>query len=168
MDNRLTYNFFDQHVATVAHDLIGALLVWNNVTVMITETEGYRGVDDAASHAAKGPTARSCIMFGPAGYTYVYLIYGMHNCLNIVTEPENSPSAVLIRAIKVIETNTLISGPGRVCAFLGITRLDNGINLLTSNTHYVLPRQANLEIISTPRIGITKNKDILWRFLIKK
>jgi 3-methyladenine DNA glycosylase Mpg len=94
---RFSQSFFEQTTPMVAQALLGQRLVVNRQVAVITETEAYRGEDDPASHAFKGPTPRAKIMFGPAAMTYVYLIYGMHHCLNIVTEPTGQAGAVLIR-----------------------------------------------------------------------
>lgn len=98
---KLSYEFYNRHVTEVAKDLLGKTLIVNNMQGIITETEAYKGADDEASHAFKGSTPRSSIMFGEPGFSYIYLIYGMYNCLNIVTEERGSPSAVLIRGLKL-------------------------------------------------------------------
>lgn len=166
MDNRLGYDFFVQDVVTVAYELIGKELVWKNQRVIITETEAYRGADDPACHAFRGPTPRTQVMFGPPGVSYVYFIYGIHHCLNIVTSPSDIASAVLIRAVYVPDEKRLVKGPGNVCKFLSITRNHNGIDLLTSSTYGVYNRDdISLLIKITTRIGITQNKEALWRFV---
>ena len=97
---KLCDDFYNRSVVEVAQDLLGKTLVFFNFRGVITETEAYRGADDEASHAFKGPTPRSSIMYGPPGYSYVYLIYGLYHCLNIVTEAEGNPAAVLIRGLQ--------------------------------------------------------------------
>lgn len=160
---RLTADFFNNHVCQVARDLLGKRLVFGKYEGIITETEGYRGADDEASHAYRF-TKRSAIMFGPSGRSYVYLIYGMYHCLNIVTEEKDSPSAVLIRGLML--PDIYLSGPGKICRHLGITMKENGIDLLSNHDFYVTEGIVPKEIITTPRIGITKAKDKLWRFLM--
>lgn len=167
MEKRLEQDFFERHVAEVAYDLIGKVLLWNGIRLLITETEAYRAIDDEASHAFKGPTPRTQVMFGPPGISYVYLIYGIYHSLNIVTEPEVFASAVLIRTVKDLSHNLLISGPGKVCKHLNITRKNNGINLLDESLYGVIDNNTIPNLVTTPRIGITKNKEILWRFLMK-
>lgn len=98
---RLSYDFYKRNVVEVARDLIGKNLVFRNFQGIITETEAYRGSDDEASHAYKGMSNRSAIMFGPPGYLYVYMIYGMYYCINVVTEEVGHPSAVLIRGLRL-------------------------------------------------------------------
>src|SRR3989338_4591344 len=106
MGGRLTKNFFEKPTLWVAGNLLGKVLIRNwrgkEIKAIITEAEAYCGFDDKASHASRGITQRNKIMFGGAGRAYVYLIYGMHHCLNIVTERENYPSAVLIRGVKLL------------------------------------------------------------------
>lgn len=160
---RLPYNFYKRNVVEVAKDLIGKNLVFNNYRGIITETEGYRGSDDEASHAYRGISKRSAIMFGPPGYLYVYMIYGMYYCLNVVTEEESCPSAVLIRGLKL--PDIYLSGPGKICRYLGITTSHNGINLAVSDNFYLTEGMNIKNINTTPRIGIKKAIDKPWRFI---
>ncbi len=161
---KLDNNFYNRHVVEVAKDLLGKTIVFGKVKGVITETEAYRGADDEASHAFN-LTPRSSIMFGPSGYSYVYFIYGMYYCLNIVTEEKNSPSAVLIRGLKLPDIN--LNGPGKICKYLGITKEHNGINLVTDDNFYLTEGVINsVTYTSTARIGIKKAIDKQWRFLI--
>lgn len=167
MDFKLGHDFFNRHTVEVAIDLLGKKICFNNQFGIITETEAYRGFDDEASHAYRGPTKRSQIMFGQAGYSYIYLIYGMHNCLNFVTEPEGSAGAVLIRGIKVpkivySETN----GPGKLTKHFMITRTFNGINIIQNNSFYLTEAIKVHAYNTTPRIGISTAKEKLWRFCL--
>lgn len=148
-----------------AKGLLGATLSFQGKSGCIIETEAYRGMDDPASHAHKGPTPRSSIMFGVPGVIYVYLIYGMHHCLNIVTEPEGTPAAILIRGLQ-LEDGTLIQGPGRVCSYLGITRALNGALLNTEKSLSLELSHTSFPYTSTSRIGIEKGLDKLWRFIV--
>lgn len=161
---KLDNSFYNRHVVEVAKNLLGKTMVFGKVKGIITETEAYRGADDEASHAFSW-TPRSSIMFGPPGYSYIYFIYGMYHCLNIVTEEKNSPSAVLIRGLKLPDIH--LNGPGKICKYLGITREHNGINLVTDNNFYLTEGIINAATYtSTARIGIKKAIDKQWRFLI--
>jgi len=148
---KLTHEFYNRHVVEVAKDLLGKELVVGDFRGIITETEAYRGSDDEASHAARGITERSKIMFGPAGYVYIYIIYGMYYCLNIVTEEAGQASAVLIRGIRLPDVN--LNGPGKVCRHLNITKTDNGINLAESDYIYLTDGERVSNFTTTPRIG---------------
>ncbi len=163
---KLNRDFFDRPTLVVAQELLGKVLVFKNYKGIITETEAYLGFKDPASHAAKGETPRTKIMFGQAGFSYVYLIYGMYYCLNIVTEKEGFPAAVLIRGIKLLdEANTHLDGPGKLCRHLGITKEHNGIDMTTNDELYVACIKQKLKHTKTPRIGIKVGTDKLWRFL---
>ncbi|AIK96652.1 DNA-3-methyladenine glycosylase [Candidatus Odyssella acanthamoebae] len=164
---KLDHNFFNRNCAVVAHDLIGKKLVFGEHAGIITETEAYRGADDPASHAHRGITPRSAIMFGPPGKSYVYFIYGMYYCLNIVTEPEGEASAVLIRGLKLLTPPlTHLNGPGKLCRHLGITTRHNGIDLLSDPTFYVSEGIQDVDVNITPRIGIKKATEKPWRFVL--
>jgi DNA-3-methyladenine glycosylase len=133
---KLPQEFYERPAAEVAVDLLGRRLVCVSQADgviragIIVETEAYVGPEDLASHASRGRTARSEVMFGPAGIAYVYLIYGMHHCFNAVTGPEGFPAAVLVRALEP-ETGTEVrtNGPGLVCRALQIDRSYNGADL---------------------------------------
>eukprot|EP01132_Coremiostelium_polycephalum_P000078 gene78-104_t len=161
---KLPYDFYNRHVVEVAKDLLGKTFVWGNHRGLIIETEAYRGADDAASHAARGITPRSKTMFGPPGHVYVYLIYGMYYCLNVVTEEEGQAGAVLIRGIKL--PDLLLDGPGKVCRHLGINQSHNGLNLTMSPDAYFTYGTVVDRYVETPRIGIKKATDKLWRFTL--
>ena len=165
----LCKNFFEQPTVTVAQNLIGTTLVYQGREIIITETEGYVGEDDPACHAAKGRTKRTEVMFGPAGITYVYLIYGMYHCLNIVTEAQDFPAAVLIRGgIDRHNPHLKLDGPGKLCRSLEITREDNQQSA-TDGTHlYFTKAQRVYDFESTPRIGIKVGTDKLWRFVMTR
>lgn len=141
----------------------------------ICEVESYVGENDKASHASKGKTKRTEIMYGQPGYAYIYLIYGMYHCLNIVTEVENFPAAILIRACEGIENvfkNT--NGPGKLCREFFIDRTLNGCDLTTSKELYIADDGARIprkHIISAPRIGVAyAGEDALlpWRYFYSK
>ena len=162
----LPRSFFERNAVDVAYDLIGKELILNSHRVQIIETEAYLGPEDPASHAYKGPTPRARIMFGPAGHFYVYLIYGMHYCMNIVAHESKQAGAVLIRGIKVGQQNIL--GPGRVCKYLNIDKNFNHLDITTHPHIYCLNTNIQPEIISTPRIGIKVGLDKAWRFIDKQ
>jgi DNA-3-methyladenine glycosylase len=166
---KLKRTFFKQSTLDVAKQLIGKILVFQNHKGIITETEAYFGFDDPASHAFRGKTPRTEVMFGEAGFTYVYLIYGMYHCLNFVTEDDGFPAAVLIRGIELINNKDapLLNGPGKLCKYLGITKTHNNIDITKENDFYVACVNKQLPFISTPRIGIKEGKDKLWRFIHK-
>jgi len=158
----------------VAARLIGASLRINGVGGIIIETEAY-DASDPASHSFRGPTPRNAPMFGPVGRAYVYRIYGLHWCLNIVCDALSPGSAVLIRALEpvwgldlmmarrgAVRTRELCAGPGRLCQALGITGALNGQKLDTAPFALQL---ASPEVVSVgPRIGLRHGTDTLWRF----
>jgi DNA-3-methyladenine glycosylase len=165
-------SFFERPADLVARDLIGATLLYNDAGGMIVEAECYHP-SDPASHSFRGPTQRNAAMFGKPGDIYVYRIYGMHWCVNFVCQPG---SAVLIRALEPtvgIEQMTdrrgglaprlLTSGPGRLCAALGITRQDDGATVF-SPPFRLIANDTRLSILVGPRIGITKAVDEPFRF----
>ena len=133
-------DFYARPTTAVARELLGKLLVRRRdgrrapLVARIVEVEAYLGERDAASHARRGPTPRAAIMFGPPGFVYVYLIYGMHHCMNFVTEADGTAGAVLIRAAEPIvgfdpAPVRPLAGPGKLCAALGITLAHKGLDL---------------------------------------
>jgi DNA-3-methyladenine glycosylase len=164
---RLTREFFERETVEVSQDLIGKAFIFGNNLGIITETEAYIGyADDHACHAHRGKTKRTEIMFGPAGFSYVYFIYGMYHCLNVVTEEEGRAAAVLFRGIKLITPPEIsLNGPGKLCKFLGINIEHNKIDLINSNDFYFADADLTLPFKATPRIGITKAIDKPWRFI---
>lgn len=137
----------------------------------IVETEAYVGPDDRASHARVGPRGRAALMFGPAGVAYVYLIYGLHNCFNVVTETPGYPGAVLVRAVEPLDNVDRANGPALVCRALAIDRTCNGIDLTTSE-HLYLERGEPVgdeQVRAGPRIGVDYAGDWAahpWRFWV--
>jgi DNA-3-methyladenine glycosylase len=156
----LPRDFYDRDTALVARELLGMLLahrVGGELRVgRVVETEAYLGSHDLASHSSRGRTARTEVMFGPPGFAYVYLIYGMHHCFNVVTEPEGKGAAVLIRALEPVrgfEGNT--SGPGRLCKALGIDRTRNGVDLVGDDLFLSASDDVGpIEVVAGPRIGV--------------
>lgn len=165
-DMRLARSFFDRPTLEVAQDLLGKKLIYQKQEGIIYETEAYIGQDDPACHAAKGLTSRTQVMFGPAGHSYIYLIYGMYHCLNFVTEKEGFPAAVLIRGLWIPNTNIFLNGPGKVCQYLGLTKDQNNIDIITHLDFYLTEGVHISRFETTPRIGIKEGKDRLWRFVV--
>jgi len=174
----LTKAFFRRSVHEVAPDLIGAMLLFKGAGGRIVEVEAYHHTDPAA-HSFRGPTTRNAVMFGPAGYAYVYRSYGIHWCLNFVCEPKGSASAVLIRALEpttglpamrrrrgLADPRLLCAGPGRVCQALGITAAHNGL-ALDELPFRLLARTVEPAVVAGPRIGITKAAEKPWRYGLK-
>lgn len=170
---KLDRDFFLQNSDDVAIKLLGKMMVINHsqnqqFKAIITETESYRGADPA-SHASSKMTSRNQAMFMTCGTIYVYLIYGMHYCLNFVCEAEGFPSAVLIRAVQVIEPNFLeLDGPGRVCKNLKIDKSFNKTNIFIERKIEVFDVANKVKYLKLPRVGISKNKEALLRFKIIK
>jgi DNA-3-methyladenine glycosylase len=165
---KLKKSFYEQPTLTVAEQLLGKVLVFKHYRGIITETEAYLGFDDPASHAFRGISPRTKVMFGAAGISYVYLIYGMYHCLNVVTENEGFPAEVLIRGLKLLDKTGLhLDGPGKICRHLGITKAHNELNLTNNNEFYIGCIQKTLPFSQTPRIGIKVGTEMPWRFLAK-
>jgi DNA-3-methyladenine glycosylase len=159
MSKVLSRQYFSRPTVQVARSLIGKYLVRSlagrEVAGRIVEVEAYVGPGDKACHASKGKTRRTEVMFGPSGMAYVYLIYGMYHCLNVVTEREEFPAAVLIRAIEV--DGMLIDGPGRLCRALQIDRSLNRVDLTTQESLWFEDRGGRIlrrQVAALPRIGV--------------
>ena len=171
--SRLTGKFFERPTLIVARELLGKTLVRKigeqKISVMITETEAYIGEKDLASHARFGKTKRNAVMYGPAGVWYPYFIYGMHWMLNVTTEQENKPAAVLLRAGIVVDAEIPIGGPGKLAKALKVDGTFYGKSA-TSGDLYIEDRGIRpKKIIRTPRIGIDyagAYKDKKWRFVL--
>lgn len=187
MSNRLSRAFFTVPTVTLAKELLGCTLVRETtsgrMSGIIIETEAYTE-NDAASHAFAGRrTGRNEMMFADGGHTYVYISYGIHHCLNIVSEGRGKGCAVLIRAIKPVRgialmqknrgdknSGTLTNGPGKLCQALSISPADNGIDITDKKSLlYILPKKKKQsDIRATPRIGITRARDKKWRFILSR
>jgi DNA-3-methyladenine glycosylase len=178
MPRHLTRAFFRRSVHQVAPDLIGVVLLVGGVGGRIVEVEAYHHTDPAA-HSYRGQTARNAVMFGPPGFVYVYRSYGIHWCVNFVCEPAGSASAVLVRAIEptvglpvmrrrraISDDRLLCSGPGRLCEALGITSAHNG-KALDAPPFELFARVGAVEVVTGPRIGLTKAVDKPWRYGLK-
>lgn len=184
----LTKKFYSRPVLRVAKDLLGKILVKVEsdklLSGRIVEVEAYDGRIDQAAHSFIGRTERNEVMFREGGYFYVYFTYGVHHCCNVVTGKRNHGTAVLIRALEPIdgieimakrryskkklkekELLNLTNGPGKICQAFGFTRKDSGIDL-TGNKIFLIDqnRLSNSKTGISERIGITKSKELKWRF----
>jgi DNA-3-methyladenine glycosylase (3mg) len=160
LSRRLSREFYDRDTVTVARELLGKQLVHVVGGVgrigRIVEVEAYLGEHDLAAHSSKGLTPRTKTMFGPPGHAYVYLIYGMYHCMNVVTEPEGHASAVLLRALEpVANIEARTQGPGLLCRALGIDKRQNGHDLLSDDLFIAAPEaNESFTIAKSPRIGV--------------
>ena len=184
----LQKNFYQKDTVVVAQALLGTCLVHDSAqgkTVgRIVETEAYLFKDDPACHASRGQTQRNAAMFGPPGHAYIYLIYGMHLCFNVVTAPVGQGEAVLIRALAPVEgiplmekrrgTNEiqkLCNGPGKLMQAMGMRLEQNGCELFDGPLT-IWPRNSHggsckIDVVETPRIGITAGAELPLRFYLK-
>ncbi len=168
---KINRKFYSRPTLEVAKDLIGKFLIHKAGDKLhegqIIETEAYAGFNDLACHGSRGITERNRVMFGPSGYAYVYIIYGIHHCLNLVTEKENYPSAVLVRALNYPNAN----GPGKLCREFQIRKAThNGMDLINGNL-WVEDRDINLKIAKGTRIGINYAGECAtwsWRFFAER
>ncbi len=162
---KLTYEFYHRPCAEVARDLVGKILVYGDTHLRITETEAYCGESDTACHASKGKTKRTEVMYMEAGTVYVYLCYGIHWLLNLVTGEEGQPEAVLIRACAEAP------GPGKLTKALGITGELNRASVAGGGPLWVEDDGFRCEVGTAKRIGIgyasQEDQDRLWRFVMK-
>lgn len=177
----LKRSFYNRPTLEVAEEILGKFIVFNSplgkLSARIVEVEAYIGHDDPACHASRGMTKRNRPMFGPAGFTYIYLIYGMYNCLNFVTEPKDNPAAILLRAAAPDEgcdrmlqvsgkrsATGLLSGPGKFCRAFGLTTEQNDLDL-TGDLVYIEDRNMKVKNIQrSQRIGLSVGQDLHWRF----
>jgi DNA-3-methyladenine glycosylase len=179
----LRRTFYARDTVEVARGLLGKILVHGETSGRIVETEAYLGGGgDLAAHSARGITDRTRVLFGPPGHAYVYFIYGMYECLNLVAEPDGKPGGVLIRALEPVAgieimqrrrpaahtLRDLTSGPGRLTLALGITRAQNGVDVTRGSLTVRTAEDAGpFEIEVTPRIGIRHCADWPLRFVVK-
>ena len=187
----MNHSFFRQDTVELARKLLGCLLVHRTpdgvAGGMIVEAEAYVGAIDKACHAYRNRSERTEIMYQDGGYAYVYFIYGMHYCFNVVTGPEGEGNAVLVRALEPIiglglmrkrrQTNqlrSLCSGPGRLCQALAITKNEYGMDICAANSPLQLIQYRhipNADIIATPRINVAYAEEAAvwpWRFSVKE
>ena len=179
-------SFFERPPDAVAHDLVGAIMVVRSdgaeVSARIVETEAYGGPDDPASHAFRGRTARSAVMFGPAGHLYVYRIYGLHWCMNVVTEEPGRASAVLLRAAEICAVGddgenpgaprVLLTGPGRLTRGLGITGADNAADCCQTPGARVsfsgsIDDVSSKDVGRSTRVGVSQGRERLSRYFLR-
>ena len=183
----MTYAWLDapaSDVAGTARTLLGWRIRAGDVTVRLTEVEAYSGLGaDPASHAHRGRTPRNAVMFGPAGFLYVYQIYGMHFCANVVCGEEGVAAAVLLRAGEVVEgaevarrrrpaarrDRDLASGPAKLLQVLALNRAANGTSVVDGTGPALLtpPDGPVGEVVAGPRVGVTSAHDVPWRFWLK-
>jgi DNA-3-methyladenine glycosylase len=157
---KLARAFYDRDTVVIARELLGKCLVHRSEGIervgRIVEAEAYLGPHDLAAHSSKGLTPRTRIMFGPPGHAYVYLIYGMYHCMNVVTQPAGTAAAVLLRAIEPVQNvEGRTQGPGLLCRAMHIDRRLNGHDL-TSDDFFVADDgyPARFRIVRRPRIGV--------------
>lgn len=195
--NKINRNFFQRNTITVAKELLGKVLVHEihglKLAGKIVETEAYLGVEDKAAHSFGGKrTPRVEVMYGKAGISYIYLIYGIYYCFNVITRKEDIPEGVLIRALEPLEgfdemavnrfkttydkltklqVKNLTNGPGKLCNAISIDKSLNKNDMCGNNNFYITDYNfRDFEIVSAKRIGIDyaeEYKDLLWRFYIK-
>jgi DNA-3-methyladenine glycosylase len=179
----LPRSFYTRSATEVARDLLGKTLVHGRCSARIVETEAYLGLQDRAAHAWRGVTPRTKVLFGPPGHAYVYLIYGMYECLNIVAEPEGSAGCVLIRAVEPLtgiermrrnrpgarRDRDLTNGPGKLTLALGITRRHNGADVTHGPLRVEIPTEPSaFRTGVSARIGITHCADWPLRFFVEE
>jgi DNA-3-methyladenine glycosylase len=180
---RLPRSFYARPTVLVARELVGKILVKESneglTSGRIVETEAYSGESDPASHAFRGPSQRNEVMFGPPGYLYVYLSYGVHYCCNVVTEPLGVAGAVLLRALEPLTglelmearrgprpTRELCNGPGKLCQALGIEMSDYGADLEASAIWLEDDGYRPGALQESARVGISAATDLPFRFYI--
>ena len=186
--NKLPFDAYQTDGITLAKRLLGCKLVHRTpegvAAGIIVETEAYMGLTDDAAHSYRGnPDGRVNVQYGPGGFAYIYLIYGMHSCMNVVANAPGIPEAVLIRALEPIDGLELMysrrpkakkdaqlcSGPGKLCAALAITRDQYGLDL-TGDTLWIEDRETAPQMVASPRIGVEYAKECgqhPWRFTIR-
>jgi len=163
----LPRSFYARPAAEVAPDLLGCILVHGARSARIVEAEAYPGRNDPASHSYRGLTPRTRVLFGPPGHAYVYLIYGMHECLNFVTMPDGEPGCVLIRALEPLHGVKLpTNGPGRLTRAMAITRRHYGADLTRGRLRVHFGERTE-PVAAGPRIGIGLYPDLPLRFWLQ-
>lgn len=194
---KLDREFYNRDSIVVARELLGKVLVHeidgNRISAKIVETEAYMGIEDKAAHSYEGRrTPRVEVMYGEPGFTYVFMIYGMHSCFNVVVNKKGTPQAVLVRAVEPMdgkdwmaqkrfgtsyETLTksqrknLTNGPGKLCKACSIDRNLNGMDLCSNELYIEEGIEEEFDVVTTKRVGIDyaeEAKDFPWRFYIKE
>jgi DNA-3-methyladenine glycosylase len=191
VEGPLPREFYDRPVLEVARDLLGCVIRTEHVAVRLTEVEAYAGPDDPGSHAFRGPTPRTAVMFGPPGHAYVYFSYGMHWCMNVVCGPDGKASAVLLRAGELVVPSDpaeravverlveqrrpgirpvdLARGPARLTKLLAVDRADDGADVTdpAGRLRLVAGNPAPAARIRTgPRVGLSAGAEVPWRFWV--
>lgn len=192
VNGKISPEFFARSALDVARDLIGMNLVRRSaqgtVSGVIVETEAYCGVEDPAAHTFRGRrTARNEVMWGPPAHAYIYPIYGMYHCLNVVCGPPGTPEAVLMRAVRPshgvdimasrrgmsanneVQRRKLCSGPSKLCIAYGLTREDNGANMVQGDLRFTMG-DGRVEVVTSRRIGVEYAQEAAiwpWRFLLE-
>ena len=178
LGRRLPRSFYSRPTAAVARDLLGKVLVYDGPAgrraARIVEVEAYLGEADPASHAYRGPTPRAAVMFGAPGRSYVYFVYGMYHCLNVVTERDGVAGAVLIRGAEPMigfdGDERALAGPGKIGRELGLTTADTGLDLVRSRLSIRdAPAVPRSRIVRSARIGLTDHATTAkpWRFYVR-
>jgi DNA-3-methyladenine glycosylase len=177
----LPRSFYARDTVTVSRDLLGKILVHGRLAARIVEVEAYLGVGDLAAHSVRGMTPRTRVIFGPPGHAYVYFIYGMHECLNIVAEADGTAGCVLIRALepvsgieemrarrpRVKRVQDLANGPGKLTLAMGIDRSHYGVDMTQGELTVRRDLEpVDFEIVTSKRIGITQSAELPLRFRI--
>lgn len=168
---KLPRAFYDRDTILVAKELLGKFLIHKSDGIerigKIVEVEAYLGEHDLAAHSSKGKTERTKIMFGPPGHTYVYFIYGMYFCMNVVTERDGHASAVLLRALEPVKNiSEKTSGPGLLCRAMKIDKQLNGHDLLSDDFYIAKEKSSEkFSIVKRPRIGVDYAKHWAKRHL---
>ena len=194
---KLDREFYNRDSIVVARELLGKVLVHeidgNRISAKIVETEAYMGIEDKAAHSYEGRrTPRVEVMYGGPGFTYVFMIYGMHSCFNVVVNKKGTPQAVLVRAVEPLEgkdwmaqkrfgmpyealtksqRKNLTNGPGKLCRACSIDRSLNGMDLCSNRLYIEEGIKEEFDIVTTKRVGIDyaeEAKDFPWRFYIKE
>lgn len=162
--HKLTREFYNQDTVIVAKSLLGCYLVHRldgmEQIGKIVEVEAYLGMHDLACHSSKGLTKRTAVLFGPPGFAYIYLIYGMYYCFNVVTESSGSGSAVLIRAVEpMLNITERTQGPGLLCQAMRLNKQQNEHDLVSNDLFITHSEKQSPPIITTPRIGVNYAKE---------
>ncbi|MBI4893638.1 MAG: DNA-3-methyladenine glycosylase [Acidobacteria bacterium] len=159
----LPRKFYARPTVEVARDLLGQVLEFRGLQGRIVEVEAYLGEGDLAAHSARGMTPRTRVIFGPPGHAYVYFIYGMYYCLNVVAEPEGTAGCVLIRSVEGWG-----DGPGKLTRAVGITLEENGADLTRGPLRILAPAEpVRGEVEVTPRVGISQSAHLPLRFVLR-
>ncbi len=181
---KIKRGFYNRPTLEIAPEILGKYIVYNSpqgkLSARIVEVEAYIASDDPACHAFKGETQRNKPLFGKAGISYVYFIYGMYNCFNFVTEPKGSACAILLRGAEPCEgidimhrlspnkkEHQLLNGPGKFCRSFGINRVHNNIDITGDEIYLEDRNEMSVEYTTAPRIGITEAVENPWRFYDK-